>query len=779
MPHRKCHRLANSFKAASSTSSQLLTDIAKLTSEDVANYLPYSPTPHVVTAKLLDPLHVCLQSPTRSIAMHALKALRSAKRQSGSSNFQDCRLIDTSVSGWQLAENGSLYLEVSVTAAISPAVFGVGTIVKLLAILNEPVIGKIVKLFVTNDVKTLTILINKTCGMNEEVSDEFEDNMEEKMSIEWKALVRIVTETGKCIPMLKLDFKNTFDTLMSGEKRLVRTELGDYLMKGLVDTSHSMYYGFPSPNLKPRVPSERLYGSDTSTSETLSTYQIVPFTRCLNRNPSHEELVFYQAILDPNIMVHLHESPVGSGKTTVLAAAVKARLMVQKSCRVALTAMTNSAVVALLTVFEFPTLFTSKDVSKEDVRPLVVQAKNWKTANGIPTHPFDWKEIIKKCFSHQLQNFDMTTVSDEAYSTNIKSMFVYLRNNTIIALAALLGKEKYDYLSKLKCRELNKKELVKYFFDSYKPNLLFSTMDSLVNFTTYLPADCMPSLIAIDESTMIQPSDLTLFASKMQSMSFESIEFVLVGDHKQLNPYNSVASLSPLTVSPNVMLMNYDAMVTRFTVVHRCHPDATELISKVFYGGFLVSGKDIQQTYIQHNLTGITFRKPKVKAYSYVPNATSSAAVAQSRCNSSEAHFVVEYAKKLIYLNGIKPSQISVITPYTAQAELLEKLLPQGIICSTCRRYQGLENDIVLLSCCHTGGKLETHHNVGMEGDLFLEGFQVQATENGKSNFKLIDDDSLILVSLTRSKHFTTIFGNDQFLRSIPRWKSILELILA
>ncbi|EFO95656.1 hypothetical protein CRE_04469 [Caenorhabditis remanei] len=72
---------------------------------------------------------------------------------------------------------------------------------------------------------------------------------------------------------------------------------------------------------------------------------------------------------------------------------------------------------------------------------------------------------------------------------------------------------------------------------------------------------------------------------------FESIEFVLVGDHKQLNPYNSVASLSPLTVSPNVMLMNYDAMVTRFTVVHRCHPDATELISKVFYGGFLVSGK--------------------------------------------------------------------------------------------------------------------------------------------------------------------------------------------
>ncbi|EFP07147.1 hypothetical protein CRE_30550 [Caenorhabditis remanei] len=114
-------------------------------------------------------------------------------------------------------------------------------------------------------------------------------------------------------------------------------------------------------------------------------------------------------------MVHLHESPVGSGKTTVLAAAVKARLMVQKSCRVALTAMTNSAVVALLTVFEFPTLFTSKDVSKEDVRPLVVQAKNWKTANGIPTHPFDWKEIIKKCFSHQLQNFDMTTVSDEAY----------------------------------------------------------------------------------------------------------------------------------------------------------------------------------------------------------------------------------------------------------------------------------------------------------------------------------------------------------------------------
>ncbi|EFP11682.1 hypothetical protein CRE_27749 [Caenorhabditis remanei] len=86
---------------------------------------------------------------------------------------------------------------------------------------------------------------------------------------------------------------------------------------------------------------------------------------------------------------------------------------------------------------------------------------------------------------------------------------------------------------------------------------------------------------------------------------------------------------------------------------------------------------------------------------------------------------------------------------------------------------------IVLLSCCHTGGKLETHHNVGMEGDLFLEGFQVQASENGKSNFKLIDDDSLILVSLTRSKHFTTIFGNDQFLRSIPRWKSILELILA
>ncbi|EFP10489.1 hypothetical protein GCK72_012560 [Caenorhabditis remanei] len=615
MPHRKCYRSALNFKSTASHANELLTDVAKLITDDVKNYMPYKPVPLIACCSLLNSLHDCFSSREGFVTLNALKALRSAKLQSGVSNFQDCRFIDTTVAGWDITEGGA------------------------------------------------------------------------------------------------------------------------------------------------------------ETAETLSTYQLLPFNQALKRNSTHEERVFYQAFLNKNIMVHLHESPVGSGKTTVLAAAVKARLIVDQHSRIALTAMTNSAVIALLTAFEFPL-----DYCDEKLRPLVVQAKNWKHVNGVSSHFFDWKIVMKNCFIEELVKFDIhKPVSDESRYSKIKSMLSYVRNNSIIALSRKLGQEKYDFISKLICPMLNKQELVNHFFHLYKPNLIIATMDSLVNFTSFLPVDHMPNLIAIDECTMIQPSDLCLFSSKMQSMSFESIEFVLIGDHKQLTPFNGIQSLSPLTVTPNVLLMNNAAFTTRFTVVHRCHNNATELVSSVFYGGYLTSGKDPNQSYIQHRLKGVPFRNPKVKAYSFVGNNSASCAVAQSRCNIAEASAIAEYAQKLIDVDHINPSQISVITPFLAQAELLQKVVPGGITCSTSRKYQGLENDIVLFSCCHTGGK---QGSIVSEDEMYSEGFRVQTSNTGTVKCKLIDDDAIILVSLTRSRHFTTIFGNETFLRTIPRWNAILNGIL-
>ncbi|EFO97069.1 hypothetical protein CRE_25886 [Caenorhabditis remanei] len=745
--------------------------VAKLTTHDVNNYMPYKPVPLIACCSLLNSLHECLSSREGFVTLNALKALRSAKLQSGVSNFQDCRFIDTTVAGWDITEGGSLHVELRTTAAISVATFGVGTIVKLHAVTTEPIIGKIVKNFLDEKEKILTVVVNECCGVMEGVEDDFNDNIMLKSQYEWRIVKNLITQVGKSIPLTKMDFHHSYDTLMSGEKRMVRNELSDFLVEGLVASSRAMFKKLDPPNLNPVVPLEQLYGADASTTETLSTYQLLPFNQALKRDSSHEERVFYQAFLNKNIMVHLHESPVGSGKTTVLAAAVKARLIVDQNSRIALTAMTNSAVIALLNAFEFPL-----DYCDEKLRPLVVQSKNWKHANGVSSHSFDWKFVMKKCFIEELVKFDIhKPVSDESRYSKIKSMLSYVRNNSIIALSSKLGKEKYDFISKLICPMLNKQELVNHFFHLYKPNLIIATMDSLVNFTSFLPVDHMPNLIAIDECTMIQPSDLCLFSSKMQSMSFESIEFVLIGDHKQLTPFNCIQPLSPLTITPNVLLMNNAAFTTRFTVVHRCHNNATELVSSVFYGGYLTSGKDPNQSYIQHRLKGVPFRNPKVKAYSFVGNNYASCAVAQSRCNSSEASAIAEYAQKLIDVDHINPSQISVITPFLAQAELLQKLVPGGITCSTSRKYQGLENDIVLFSCCHTGGK---QGSIDSEDEMHSEGFRVQTSNTGIVKCKLIDDDAIILVSLTRSRHFTTIFGNETFLRTIPRWNAILNGIL-
>uniref|UniRef100_A0A8R1EVL2 Uncharacterized protein n=1 Tax=Caenorhabditis japonica TaxID=281687 RepID=A0A8R1EVL2_CAEJA len=82
---------------------------------------------------------------------------------------------------------------------------------------------------------------------------------------------------------------------------------------------------------------------------------------------------------------------------------------------------------------------------------------------------------------------------------------------------------------------------------------------------------------------------------------------------------------------------------------------------------------------------------------------------------------------------------------------------------------------IVLFSNTHDGSKSK----IWDDGDG-VNNVQFRVGSTGEASFvNLIDDDSVILVSLSRSTHFTVIFGNEAFLTSIPTWKKLIDAITA
>uniref|UniRef100_A0A1I7TS03 AAA_12 domain-containing protein n=1 Tax=Caenorhabditis tropicalis TaxID=1561998 RepID=A0A1I7TS03_9PELO len=348
----------------------------------------------------------------------------------------------------------------------------------------------------------------------------------------------------------------------------------------------------------------------------------------------------------------------------------------------------------------------------------------------------------------------------------LRSIFRYLRHSDHVDVRRLPGWKYAIFAKECKNEEpFSELELYNYFLCCYKPNIYYATCDMFVPYASppYFPKYLYPDLIMLDESTMMQPADLVLMTSKLEKQDLaKPIRYVLLGDMNQLEPYNTMRVLAPVTVSPNKMLLDMNFVPSRLSKVYRCHPAATEVLSKMFYFGSLTSGR-IAGDYIQAQLPDSIFPGNGDKAFHFISNNHSSVAVAQSRANSKEAAEV--------------PSSILVITPDTAQKDLLRQSLPVGVRVVTTRKFQGGECDIVVFSCCATALQSEADQKQ-MNGDdsSTADDSRIQLKNGVTTRVYVISDPSIILVSLSRSRHFTTVFGNKTFLSGIPLWQQFFEL---
>lgn len=125
----------------------------------------------------------------------------------------------------------------------------------------------------------------------------------------------------------------------------------------------------------------------------------------------------------------------------------------------------------------------------------------------------------------------------------------------------------------------------------------------------------------------------------------------------------------------------------------------------------------------------------------------------KSHQNPHEAQFVVELCKYFL-CQGYLPSQITILTTYTGQLFCLRKLMPAktfaGVKVHVVDKYQGEENDIILLSLVRS---------------------------NGAQRPGFLQIPNRICVALSRAKKGLYCIGNMRMLGNIPLWSKIIHTL--
>ncbi|GME77410.1 unnamed protein product [Ambrosiozyma monospora] len=144
-------------------------------------------------------------------------------------------------------------------------------------------------------------------------------------------------------------------------------------------------------------------------------------------------------------------------------------------------------------------------------------------------------------------------------------------------------------------------------------------------------------------------------------------QVVLVGDHQQLGPVilNRKAGDAGLRQSLFERLIFLGHMPIRLEVQYRMHPCLSEFPSNMFYDGSLQNGVTAEERTVRDSLFPWPIRETPMMFWAVYGREEISAS-GTSYLNRVEAMNTERVITKL-FKDGIKPSQIGVITPYEGQ----------------------------------------------------------------------------------------------------------------
>ncbi|XP_035284019.1 NFX1-type zinc finger-containing protein 1-like isoform X2 [Anguilla anguilla] len=272
---------------------------------------------------------------------------------------------------------------------------------------------------------------------------------------------------------------------------------------------------------------------------------------------------------------------------------------------------------------------------------------------------------------------------------------------------------------------------------------------SVIGMTTTCAARCrgvlqgiQPRIVVVEEAAeVLEAHIIAMLTSACQHL-------ILIGDHQQLRPSTTVYELARnfnLEVSLFERLIRMDVPYVRLDYQHRMRPEIAQLLTPHIYDKL----ENHSSVHLYENIKGVATN------IFFVDHDHLEEHIKEGRShqNLHEATFVKALCYYLM-LQGYKPSQITVLTTYSGQQFCLKNIMPkstfQGVNLCVVDRYQGEENDIVILSL-------------------------VRSNKEGKVGFLKIPNR--VCVALSRAKKGLFCIGNMTMLSSVPLWSKIINVL--
>lgn len=268
-------------------------------------------------------------------------------------------------------------------------------------------------------------------------------------------------------------------------------------------------------------------------------------------------------------------------------------------------------------------------------------------------------------------------------------------------------------------------------------------------------------IAALEPKVLLVEEAAEALEAKITSALYPTLDqLILVGDHQQLVPQVSVQEIGLEPYNFNVSL--FERLVyaglpfSMLTTQRRMIPAIREVV-QTFYPD-IVDHQSVKDPEERPPVPGMNGINHWWFDHSFPDYRTPT----MSRSNLDEARMIVSFAKYLVG-NGIMPSQITVLSYYKAQLDMVENELvrvfpDRGACCSvrTVDGFQGEQNEIILLSLVRS----------------------CNASERVSPGF--VENENRAVVALSRAKRGLFVFGCQRILHnsiaSEETWAKVLKV---
>ncbi|KAL6900094.1 P-loop containing nucleoside triphosphate hydrolase protein [Trichoderma evansii] len=254
-----------------------------------------------------------------------------------------------------------------------------------------------------------------------------------------------------------------------------------------------------------------------------------------------------------------------------------------------------------------------------------------------------------------------------------------------------------------------------------------------------LIASMMPQVMLVEEAAEAKESTIA-------AAMFPSLErLILVGDHQQLPPHVDIHGLNQepfnLHVSMFERLVKLGVPHHTLQMQRRMTPRLCEIV-QTFYPT-LKNHPDVSHPSRRASVPGMGGKNLWWFQHTWAESRDSR----QSCFNSQEAKMIVKFVEYLLS-SGLPASDITVLTYYNAQLDLIQRLIGQHTTLKHCKAhlgvytvdgFQGKENEVIIISLVRN-----PNHSKGQ----------------AKADAGFVQDENRAVVATSRAKHGMFIFGN-------------------